>query len=239
MSARLELMDRVVSCTSCELHAQCTAPVFMSGPVPSRIAVLGEAPGEQEDQRGEPFVGPAGKMLRSHLEGAGIDLLSVAYVNTVSCFPHGTPTWDHINACAGNREDQLALTGAEWVLAVGKVATKALNPSLDMKHGRGRPWLQDGRVCMSTYHPAAALRNGNYEQAMQEDIQTFAEMVKAGPKRWLDWIPVSCSGCVKPMYWMQENGLCWCLECVPSPDFERAQKWREAQVAELAAARAG
>jgi len=235
LSARLEVMEQVVSCETCDLHKQCTAPVF--GTIPeggTKIAILGEAPGAQEDAQGAPFVGPAGQMIRKHLDGAGIDPESVAFVNTVSCFPHGTPEWDHIHACAKNREDQLSLSGATHVLCVGKVATKAIEPALDLKHGRGRPFLKYDRIHFSTYHPAAALRNGNYEEAMADDIRVFAELVKGD---WLDFVKPTCAACPQDMYWMQESGLTWCLEHVPGDDFAKAQEWRQRQVAELAALR--
>lgn len=235
MTTRLEVMEQVVTCETCELHEQCTAPVF--GTIPeggTKIAILGEAPGAQEDEQGAPFIGPAGKMLRQHLSAAGIDPATVSFINTVSCFPHGTPTWDHIAACAKNREDQLTLAGATHVLCVGKVATKAIEPALDLKHGRGRPFIKHDRIHFSTYHPAAALRNGNYEEAMADDIREFAELVKGD---WLDWVRLTCSACPQDMYWMQESGLTWCLAHVPGEDFEKAQQWRARQVAELEAAR--
>lgn len=220
---RLEVMEQVITCEGCDLHAQCTGPVFATIPQDGGIiAILGEAPGAQEDTAGAPFVGPAGKMLRQHLTAVGINCDEISFINTVSCYPNATPTWDQVHACAKNREDQLAVSGATHVLCVGKVATKAINPALDMKHGRARPWMQDGRFYMSTYHPAAALRNGNYEQAMADDISVFAEFVKPGAD-WHDFVRLTCSECPKDMYWMQENALTWCLEHVPGDDFAKAQ----------------
>jgi uracil-DNA glycosylase family 4 len=221
---RLELMAQVLDCEACELHEQCTAPVFMSTPASaSRIAILGEAPGEQEDEQGAPFVGPSGQLLREALKEGGIDPDTVSFVNAVSCFPHGTPDWPHIHACAGNREAQLAFSEATYVLCVGKVATKSIEPALEMEHGRARPFLKDGRIYFSTYHPAAALRNGNYEAEMNDDIKVFAELCQAGADRWLDFVRPTCAACPKDMYWMQESGLTWCLEHTPGEDFAKAQ----------------
>lgn len=249
MTDRLELMAQVVECEACALHTQCTAPVFMSTPttvstfpavagfVP-KIAILGEAPGEQEDIKGKPFIGPAGEMLRGHLKAVGIDPDSVSYVNAVSCYPHGTPEWEHVHACAANREAQLALSGATHVLCVGKVATKSIEPALELKHGRARPFLVGGRVYFATYHPAAALRNGNYEQEMADDIRVFAEMVQSGPEDWLNYVRLTCSACPKNAGWIQESGLAWCLEHLPSPDFAKAQARVERNRAEYESVKA-
>lgn len=212
---RLTVMDLVLDCVNCELHTRCTAPVFMSGPTPNRWVILGEAPGRQEDKQGVPFVGPAGEILRDHLTQVGFDPDQTTFINTVSCFPDGTPEWEHVNACEQNRVWQLELADPKFVLCVGKVATKAINRSLDMKHGRGRPWLgADGRVYMATYHPAAALRNTNIESAMHDDLVTFAEMIAADD--WMDFVRFTCSACPLDMCWMGADHLVWCEAHLPA-----------------------
>lgn len=239
---RLEVMQQVVECTDCHLHEQCTAPVFMSGQTPTLIAVVGEAPGGQEDDQGAPFVGPAGEMMRQVLEGAGIDPQTVVFINTVSCFPHGTPTWDHVNACADNKRAQLDLAAPHFVLAVGKVALKAEKRYVDIKHGRGRPWRDDtGRIWFATYHPAAALRNSNYEQAMEDDVATFKAMVDAcqvNPDAWMLVSPDSCSGCTSTeIVWYEDCGFPWCETHIPEHATAARAAWEAVGVPKVGTTR--
>lgn len=205
MLSRLDVVGQVLTCTACELHAQCTAPVAFRGPTPTRVAVVGEAPGEMEDQQGEPFVGPAGQLLTQLLIEIG--LTDVALVNSVSCFPHGTPTWDHVRACAVNKQVQLDLIDPEFVLLVGRVALKATRPDLDIKRGRGRPFLDHGRVHYATYHPAAALRRDSYLQSMRDDLVGFKRLLTTA---WYQGIPDECAACAIEAVWWEDSGLGWC-----------------------------
>ncbi len=214
VSDRLTVMGQVLDCENCELVQGCTAPVFMSGPVPNRWVVLGEAPGQTEDREGAPFVGPAGQMLREHLAQVGLDPDQATFLNTVSCLPNGTPEWGHVEACSGNRVAQLDLADPEFVLCVGKIALKAINRTLDLKHGRGRPWLgDDNRIYFSTFHPSAALRNTNIESAMHDDLATFARMIQGD---WMDYVKFTCAACLVDMCWMGDDHLVWCETHLPS-----------------------
>jgi uracil-DNA glycosylase len=116
---RLDLVEQIITCTNCELHAGCTAPVPMRGE-PGPVAVIGEAPGETEDIEGRPFVGPAGKLLQGILDEYHFPPMGV--LNTVSCYPHGTPTWEQIAACAPNKTGQITYFDPMFILLLGKVA---------------------------------------------------------------------------------------------------------------------
>jgi DNA polymerase len=221
---RLDVVDQVLSCTRCELHAQCTAPVPLHGK--GGWVAVGEAPGETEDLVGQPFVGPAGKLLKSVLEEFRFP--EPALVNTVSCFPHGTPTWDHINACDRNKWDQIEVLDPKFVLLLGKVALKAMRPDLDLKRGRTRPFRMKGRVCFATYHPAAALRSGQYEESMRADLEIFREVIEAGRDGWMKYIPQSCAACPVDATWYEaDSALGWCPVHLPDterPAYEARQK---------------
>lgn len=214
MISRLELVEEILDCTSCELHAVGGGPVAFSAPTGATIVVVGEAPGRQEDVAGAPFVGPAGKLLREQLTLVGIDPEAVAYVNTVSCFPNATPALRHVQACSGLKEKQIAYVKPRWALLVGKVALQAIDPRLDIRHGRGRPFLSDGLPCFATYHPAAAMRNGKYLEQMQADLQMFARIVTRGIE-----YPDDCSGCGDlAEFWSERDWLGWCESHVPDAD---------------------
>jgi uracil-DNA glycosylase family 4 len=225
---RLDLMEQIVTCENCVLHTGCAGPVFMSGPAPAEIVVLGEAPGKDEDKQGAPFVGPAGKLMRRMLADVGIQPDLVAFVNTVSCLPNlsaaaPTPEWEHLEACAGNKAAQIEFADPDYVLTVGKTALKSCRRELDM-HARGRPWLHNGRLTFSTYHPSAALRNGNYEQTLADDLIVFKQMIDAcasDRNAWVNFIPASCSGCSSTeTVWFEGTGLGWCDVHVPDAERE-------------------
>lgn len=212
---RLEVVEQILTCTSCELHAQCTAPVPMHGK--SHLVALGEAPGETEDLQGQPFIGPAGKLLQELLDE--FHFPAPALVNTVSCYPHGTPTWDHMQACDTNKWTQIEHLDPQFVLLLGRVALKGMRPDLDLKRGRARPFKHRDRICFATYHPAAALRNGTFEQGMRSDLEIFRELIDTGRDGWMKFIPHSCSACPLGADWFEADaGLGWCPVHLPASE---------------------
>lgn len=230
---RIDVVNQVVSCTRCELHSQCTLPVPLRGD-PGPIAVIGEAPGEQEDIAGEPFVGPAGRLLAELLVEADITE-PLAFINTVSCFPHGTPTWDHVRSCEANKSVQLDYVDARYVLLLGKVALKGMRPELELKRGRARPFLVGERICFATYHPAAALRNHSYEDTLRDELKIFRQLLDAPD--WQSLIPNSCAACPVEAEWWEDSGLGWCRVHMPDHLVAGYEARQAAVAAELDAAR--
>jgi uracil-DNA glycosylase family 4 len=228
------LVAQILDCERCELHDQCTLPVPWSGE-PGPILVLGEAPGEQEDIAGRPFVGPAGELLRRLLARSGFDPDSVAYANTACCFPHGTPTWDHVRSCNQNKLDQIEYLDPRFIFLAGKVALRSMRPDLDISQGRSRPFLHDGRICFASFHPSAALRNGKYERGLKRDLDAFARLVVADD--WGTCIPDDCARCDGDAEWWEPTGLGWCPRHVPEQDQVAFDAWRQLQADELEAAR--
>jgi DNA polymerase len=219
-SLRLLTVEQVVSCTNCELHTQCTAPVAFSGPTPADIAIVAEAPGKTEDEKGEPLIGRAGQLLREHLLDVGLDgeKVTIAFMNTVSCYPNGTPTPEHVKACANNKEIQLTTIDPTWVLLMGKIALKAERPEFEIGRARAHPWRRhadSSRIMFATYHPAAALRNSIMEKSMNEDLHLFAAMVEDGVENWMEYISDRCIICGDFMYWLEVSGLAYCEQHMP------------------------
>lgn len=218
VSDRLLVTEAVVSCTRCPLHEMGTGPVSFTGPTPTTVCVLGEAPGRQEDAEGAPFVGPAGQLMREVMAEAGFVVAEIGFVNTVSCWPGEelkTPKYEHVDACRVNKAAQLDVLDPRFVLAVGNVAVKATDPRIHIKYGRGRPWLVDERVFFATYHPAAALRNDLYDQAFREDVARFKELVDAGADSWGGYMNDRCFACNNPFFWLEPSGLAWCEVHMP------------------------
>lgn len=182
---RIEVKAQVLSCNRCPLHLSCKAPVPFRGPSPNRIVVLGEAPGQEEDAQGKPFVGPAGRFLSATMEEAGIDPVQVSYLNTVSCYPSGTPTKHHRERCHKNLVDQLRVLEPEYVLVLGSIAVSSWwdikittmrslwwrlpEPSLTPPSVPVRPWA------FTTWHPSYILRSGGGKS--QRGKQFFSDLV--------------------------------------------------------------
>lgn len=231
---RAALSAQILDCERCELHAQCTLPVPFSG-APGPILIIGEAPGEQEDKAGRPFVGPAGQLLRQLLKRSGFDPDTLPMANSACCWPHGAPTWDHIRSCDQNKWDQIGYINPDWILLLGKVALRAMRPELEISQGRSRPFLQRNYICFATFHPAAALRNAKYERGLKRDLDLFARLVKTPD--WQTLIPDDCSACEADALWWDPSGLGWCERHVPEPERAAYDARARQQSDELDAAR--
>jgi uracil-DNA glycosylase len=152
-------------CVACPELAAARRHVVV-GDVPvgrPRIALVGEAPGAQEDETGRPFVGRSGALLDQLLAEAGLDRGEAAVLNVVKCRPPGnrTPKALEVARCSGWLRRQLDLLDPPVVVALGLSAAKwFLGPRTVLGQVRGRPHLVDGRAVWATYHPSAAIRFG-------------------------------------------------------------------------------
>ena len=164
-----ELRRAAASCQGCDLYRHATQTVFGRGPVSARAALVGEAPGDQEDIQGAPFVGPAGEVLDRALVEAGIPREEVYVTNVVKHFKfvrtptrriHQTPGTVEIGACRPWLEAELAAIRPEILVCLGATASKALlGPDFRLMKERGRilktPWAPK---LLATLHPSAVLR---------------------------------------------------------------------------------
>jgi uracil-DNA glycosylase family protein len=149
------LRTAALSCTGCPLHEDTTQTVFSKGAAAARIVFVGEQPGDVEDRRGEPFVGPAGKLLDRAVEAAGLDPAEVYTTNAVKHFKHkkasgggtrrihATPDAADVSACRPWLLAEFALLSPDVVVALGATAGKALfGPGFRVTRSRGvlMPW---------------------------------------------------------------------------------------------------
>jgi DNA polymerase len=157
------------SCTRCDLYRDATQTVFGTGRAGARIMLVGEQPGDHEDQDGEPFVGPAGGLLDSALEAAGIARGDAYLTNAVKHFKfeqrgkrriHKKPSANEIQACHTWLEQELELVRPRVVVCLGATAARAvLGRAVTIHTSRGRKLDgPDGVPVVVTIHPSAALR---------------------------------------------------------------------------------
>lgn len=124
--------------------------------------LIGEGPGEQEDLQGEPFVGPAGKLLDLMLSVVDLSRERVYIANIVKCRPpqNRDPLPEESSACMPWLEEQIRLIGPKIIVCLGRVAAKQMmDPDISIMRQHGEFIQKDGRWYMATLHPAALLRN--------------------------------------------------------------------------------
>jgi uracil-DNA glycosylase family 4 len=163
-------------CTACpELAATRTSVVPGVVPAGARLLVLGEAPGAQEDETGQPFVGRSGQLLDQLLHEAGSDRAEVGVLNTLKCRPPGNrpPARAESAACRGWTQRQLDLARPGVVVALGLSAARWFLGPGSLTSLRGRFHEVDGLHVLPTYHPSAALRfgpRGEPRRLLREDL---------------------------------------------------------------------
>ncbi|HUO45976.1 MAG TPA: uracil-DNA glycosylase [Acidimicrobiia bacterium] len=174
--AFLELRDEALVCTRCRLAQTRTQVVFGVGDPDAELMFIGEAPGFNEDQQGEPFVGAAGQLLTRLLGEIGMTREDVYIANVLKCRPPNNrdPQQDEIDSCKDYLRRQLVLINPIVVVTLGNFATKLLlrtETGITKLRGRVYDWWQ-GIQLVPTYHPAAALRSG--ERLVDEMRKDFA-----------------------------------------------------------------
>lgn len=183
----IEVQDSVRLCTGCELHKVSTAPVPVSSPVPAKFVVVGQSPGRIEDHRGEPFIGPAGRLLRRYMRKYGLNPDEAAYLNVISCFPPGHEVKDeYAKACRGNLENQIMATCCDILLLCGGVALRAMLPHAELKWAKGSFFQVHGLKMMPMFHPSFILKSKNALPDFEHCLFMFNQVLNKGfPAEWM------------------------------------------------------
>lgn len=168
------LEGEVEGCTACALAPTRTRTVFGVGDRSARWLFVGEGPGAEEDQRGEPFVGQAGRLLDNMLASIGVARGNGVYIaNIVKCRPPGNrnPEAAEAQACSAFLRRQVELVGPTLIVALGKIAaTNLLGRDVPVGSLRGRVHDYRGVPLVVTYHPAYLLRNLPDKAKAWEDL---------------------------------------------------------------------
>jgi uracil-DNA glycosylase len=179
-----ELADSCRQCHRCGLGATRTHAVVGRGNRQAAIVIVGEAPGQNEDEQGLPFVGRSGELLEKILASVQLTTEEDVYIcNTAKCRPpeNRTPTPEEVAACKPYLLEQIRLIDPKIILMTGATAVKALTGD---KRGISKirgTWMEwEGRLCMPIFHPAYLLRNPSKEPGkpkwlMWQDIQTVRD----------------------------------------------------------------
>jgi DNA polymerase len=168
------------NCTKCSLHKTRKNFVFGVGDPKARVMVIGEAPGADEDEKGEPFVGRAGQLLNKMLLAIGFQREEVFIANILKSRPPGNrdPQADEVAACEPYLWKQIDLIAPKLILCMGRIAgTNLLKNGIDtLAKMRGNVYDFRGAKVMVTYHPAALLRNPNWKAPAWDDLQKFRRL---------------------------------------------------------------
>lgn len=163
----VDIAHRVMSCQNCELCHTRTQSVPGGGSPDAKILFIGEAPGEEEDKQGTPFVGKAGQLLNEGLRNANIARDEIFITNAVKCRPPGNrnPSDVETEACSKYLQEQIAVLKPELIVVLGKVAAEfLLGREVKITKENGLlDFLDDGTVVLMVLHPAYVLRNQTEE----------------------------------------------------------------------------
>lgn len=168
------LRVQVAACTACSLHLTRKQTVFGVGDTQADWLIVGEAPGADEDERGEPFVGRAGQLLNAMLFALGLSRETVYIANVLKCRPpdNRVPTPEERSSCTPFLQQQIAWLRPKVILAVGATAAQhLLNTDTAIGKLRGQTWFYQEIPLIATYHPAYLLRRPTEKRKAWQDLQ--------------------------------------------------------------------
>jgi uracil-DNA glycosylase len=173
-------------CTRCKLHKARTQVVFGVGNPQADLVFVGEGPGRDEDEQGEPFVGRAGKLLTQMIEAMGLQRKEVYICNVVKCRPpeNRLPEKDEIATCSPYLRRQLSVIGPKVICCLGSCSAQTLlQTSQGISRFRGQWFDFEGAKLIATYHPAYLLRNPEAKGEVWKDLQKVMAVLGLTPKR--------------------------------------------------------
>lgn len=177
-----KLKSECLNCRRCPLCETRNNVVFGVGPENAEVLFIGEGPGEQEDLKGEPFVGRGGKLLDDMLELIDLDRTKLYIANMVKCRPpkNRDPLETEQMACAEWLRRQIDLLQPKLIVCLGRIsAMKFIKPDFRITKEHGQWFNVDGRRVMALYHPAALLRDPNKRPETFDDLKRLQAEIRA------------------------------------------------------------
>lgn len=176
-----ELEERAGQCRRCGLCQTRNNVVFGVGPKTADIMFIGEGPGEQEDLKGEPFVGAAGQFLDQMLSIIDLGRHNCYIANIVKCRPPGNrdPEEDEQNACIDYLRNQVALIQPKIIICLGRIAAKKLiDPDFRITREHGTWYCKNGIWMTALYHPSALLRDLSKRPDTFDDLLEIRKKIR-------------------------------------------------------------
>ncbi len=173
-----KLKNETMTCQKCPLAKTRKNVVFGAGNINAKLVFVGEAPGHDEDLKGQPFVGRAGMLLTKIIEAMGLKREDVYICNILKCRPSGNrnPLPEEIAQCIGHLYKQIDLIKPDVICGLGKFASQTLlNTETPISKLRGRWHEFKGIKFMPTFHPAYLLRNPNDKKLVWQDMKNIME----------------------------------------------------------------
>lgn len=177
-----KLKSECLNCRRCPLCETRNNVVFGVGSENAEVLFIGEGPGEQEDLKGEPFVGRGGKLLDDMLELIDLDRTKLYIANMVKCRPpkNRDPLETEQMACAEWLRRQIDLLQPKLIVCLGRIsAMKFIKPDFRITKEHGQWFEMDGRRVMALYHPAALLRDPNKRPETFDDLKRLQAEIRA------------------------------------------------------------
>ena len=176
-----ELKKEVAECKACGLCETRTNIVFGVGNESAEVMFIGEGPGKNEDEQGQPFVGRSGQLLDKMLAHVGLSREHNIYIaNIVKCRPpeNRDPSKEESEACIGFLRNQVHLIRPKIIVCLGRVAaTRIISPTFKVTQEHGQFFERNGMLLMGTFHPAALLRNPNQKPEAMKDFIALKEKI--------------------------------------------------------------
>ena len=180
MSQRLkEISENVIGCTNCDLCNTRTNSVPGKGSILSDVIFVGEAPGRNEDIRGEPFVGVAGKRLTAALNEAKVSREEVYITNIVKCRPpkNRVPKAAEQSTCMEYLREEISIIKPRIICVLGNTAFRSLLGGAEITKFRGKIARKDGQLYFLTLHPAATIYNQELIKVLNSDIARLFDLI--------------------------------------------------------------
>ena len=180
MSKKLEQIKQdVIKCTKCELSETRTNSVPGKGNFKSDVIFVGEAPGKNEDKKGEPFIGIAGKKLTNALENAGVSRDEIYITNIVKCRPpsNRVPKPDERETCQEYLKEEISIIKPKIICILGNTVFNSVLGGSEITKYRGKVAQKDNQLYFITIHPAATIYNQKLISVLKKDIKKLFKII--------------------------------------------------------------